>query len=157
MLFFAIVHMLPFIIQPLRDGGTANLHAYYIHSGKHYYWTGSVALAMVAWIVASSAGVFRRLSYELFIAQHIVSVMIFIGFYFKHTWTEEVTVVWRWTSLALWATASLLRWARTMYTSKSLIGREALLEVQHVSNSAERFEGDEFVRVTFNMPATWSP
>lgn len=76
-LFFSIVHTIPFILQPLKEGGSSNLATYW-HSGVDY-WNGTVALAALIWMVVSSTRLFRNMSYEFFVIQHILSVFIFLG------------------------------------------------------------------------------
>ena len=81
-LFFSIVHTIPFIHQPLAEGGHSNLSAWFHHSS--IYTTGSVALGLLVWIVCSSSRVFRRMSYEVFVVQHIATVIGFFVVLFIH-------------------------------------------------------------------------
>ncbi|PWN93563.1 hypothetical protein FA10DRAFT_264198 [Acaromyces ingoldii] len=150
-LFFSVVHTIPFIVQPLRDGGSHNLYLWWYHNGPEM-WNGTVSLALLAWIVASSTNVFRSWSYEFFVVQHLVSVILFIGFYFAHTGNELNSWLWLWAAIGLWGLATLIRWARSAMASGYFVSTRASVEVH--SSSDKR---DAMVRIAIRTPLRWSP
>jgi hypothetical protein len=77
------MHTIPFIWQPLHDAGYENLKAWWdsdavtnwVSDERREAWcsahappqSGVAALAIMAWMVASSTRVFRNMSYEFFV------------------------------------------------------------------------------------------
>lgn len=155
-LFFSVVHALPFVIQPLRDGGSDNLWRWWYQNGPEM-WTGTVALSLMAWIVASSTNVFRRMNYEFFVVQHILSVILFLGFYFAHTEDELNSWLWLWSSVGLWGLATLIRWARSAMASGYFVSTRASVEVHTCSDATSVEKRDAMMRIAINTPLRWSP
>lgn len=158
-LFFGIVHTLPFIIQPLREGGSANLYRYWYESGGPDYWTGAVSLALMVWMIVSSTSVFRRMGYEFFVFQHLTSIVLFLIFYFMHTADTLSTWTPLWASVALWGAAYFIRWAKSAFASRFFVSMSARVEVLEPSQylEEESISGDDMVRISLQTPLRWSP
>lgn len=161
MLFLAIVHAVPFIHQPLKDAGYQNLKAYYYSTDR--YWSGTVAIFFVLWMVLSSFGVFRKLSYTFFVVQHIISAVVVITMLFIHVHKTYMAHAWLWSSVALWIFSILGRSLITVYSTWFFTSTKALVEVQtEISPQPnERTDqgksGMETFRLTMNTPLRWMP
>ncbi|SPO40314.1 related to Ferric reductase transmembrane component 1 precursor [Pseudozyma flocculosa] len=159
-LLFSLIHTFAFLWQPLHDGGAANLKAWFNYD--RVWWTGSVCIALLVWIVASSVGAFRSFSYEFFVVQHILSVVVFLGFLFAHTRDLLQTWRWLWPIVAVWGFSTLWRWSNAM--RQSSFGRtRAMVEVEiddgHEDEDGKARTTDDgaIVRVALNAPAAWTP
>lgn len=163
-LFFSVVHTLPFIIQPLKDGGKHNLYLWWYQNGPDM-WTGTVALAILAWMVASSFGAVRSyLRYEFFVAQHVLSIILFLIFYFMHTGNTLNSWLWLWAAVGLWGLAVLIRMLRGAMGSRFFVNGQAVVEVQCENELATktgtmriRPDADPLIRIAIRTPLRWSP
>lgn len=143
-LLLAVIHTVPFLWQPVHDGGFANLRAWYYYD--KVWWTGTVALALLAWLVASSFGVFRRMSYEFFVLQHVLSIVGFLVFYFMHTRDLLHSWAWLWPSVGVWAFHVVGRFANSLRISK----------FRGVPATVTLMDAEErLVKVDFTAPVTW--
>ncbi|KAN0062271.1 hypothetical protein ACQY0O_005452 [Thecaphora frezii] len=157
MLLFSLVHGISFLWQPLHDGGASNLHAWFVYD--KVWWTGSVCISLLIWIVASSIGAFRNFSYEFFVIQHVVTVILFLAFLFLHTRDMQRSWSWLWPVVAVWGFATLYRWSNAL--RQSSFGRaKAMVEVQVDDEDAiDQRPSDEgrILRIALNAPTRWSP
>lgn len=135
-LFFSIVHTIPFIIAPLRDGGPRNLKAWYY--SKPLYVNGTIALGILVWIICSGSRVFRRMSYEFFVLQHIVTVVAFFGILFVHVMTMLNAHYWLWAGVAVWIFSIVVRAAMVVSSSNFFSRSEVKVEVQSDIDAATR-------------------
>ena len=72
---------------------------------------------ILLWIVFSSFAPLRRLSYEFFVIQHVVSFAFFIGFVYLHVPAENHK--WIWICVGLFFFDRVLRAANILYTNLS--------------------------------------
>ena len=152
-LFLSIVHTIPFIVQPYQQGYQLGGTGMARHFLKTYYdqteqfWNGIPPFVALIWIVLSSMGYFRRLSYEFFVIQHIISTLFFFIWMFVHSKVSLedgwyylfVTVgvlVWSWFGRILWTF-----WANEYTYSSATI--EALSE--------------NITRIRIITPLRWTP
>ncbi|CAO1627383.1 unnamed protein product [Sympodiomycopsis kandeliae] len=134
-LLFGVIHSIAFCYQPIKEGGYHNLVAWWKFS-PDVWNSGAFALAFMAWLVASSTRVFRNLSYEFFVAQHIISALAFLGVYFWHTADMIQSWSWLWPIVAVWGASAFLRIARAASASNFFMGTKTSIEVQRDSNIA---------------------
>ncbi|TIB89076.1 hypothetical protein E3Q06_00279 [Wallemia mellicola] len=120
-LFFSIVHTIPFIVQPYQQGlqlnGSREVARYFL---KYYYdqteqfWNGIPPFVALIWIVLSSMGYFRRFSYEFFVIQHVLSILFFLAWMFVHCQVSLMdawyylfvsvgVLIWSWFGRVLWS------------------------------------------------------
>lgn len=145
-LFFSIVHTVPFLYQPVHDGGFSNLKAWFYYD--KIWWTGTVAFAMLAWLVVSSFGVFRRMSYEFFVLQHVVTILLFLVFYFMHTRDLLHSWSWLWPTVGVWGFHVLFKFANSLRISR----------FTGVSATVTLVDQDErLLRLEVAAPVTWQP
>lgn len=158
-LFFAITHAVPFIHQPLKDGGYQNLKAYFYSTDR--YWSGTVAIVFIAWMVLSSMNVFRNMSYEVFVIQHIVSIIVVMSMLFIHVHKTLNTHLWLWSAVAFWLFSFIGRILMTLYSTQCFTGPKARVEIQtEVStatddSSPQAVHGMETFRLSFKTPLRW--
>lgn len=145
-LFFSIVHVVPFLWQPVHDGGFSNLKAWYYYD--KIWWTGTVAFACLAWLVVSSFGYFRRMSYEFFVLQHVVAIILFLVFYFMHTRDLINSWLWLWPSIGVWGFHVLFKFANSLRISR-FTGLPATVSVVD--------EDEKLVKVEMAAPVSWQP
>ncbi|SNX81700.1 related to Ferric reductase transmembrane component 1 precursor [Melanopsichium pennsylvanicum] len=145
-LFFAVVHTVPFLWQPIHDGGLSNLKAWYYYD--KVWWTGTVALAMLAWLVASSFGYFRRMSYEFFVLQHVLTIIIFLVFYFMHTRDLINSWAWLWPSIGVWGFHVLFKFANSLRISR-FTGVPATITLVD--------ENEKLIKLEVVAPVSWLP
>jgi predicted ferric reductase len=89
-----------------------------IRTNNLVYW-GLTAWCFLAWIVLSSFAPVRRLSYEFFVIQHLVTFSCFIGFTYKHLQPFPSTHVYLWICVGLFFFDRLTRAALMLYTNIS--------------------------------------
>ena len=160
-LFFSIVHTIPFIHQPLAEGGHSNLSAWFHHSS--IYTTGSVALGLLVWIVCSSSRVFRRMSYEVFVVQHIATVIGFFVVLFIHIMNRLNSQRYAYAGAAFWAFSIVVRGALSVFSSGFLCRTKATLCVQATMDEArdnkteQARQGHEVLIITLDTNLRWHP
>ncbi|SPO20052.1 related to Ferric reductase transmembrane component 1 precursor [Ustilago trichophora] len=145
-LFFAIVHTVPFLWQPVHDGGFSNLKAWYYYD--KVWWTGTVALALLAWLVVSSFGYFRRMSYEFFVLQHVLTIILFLVFYFMHTRDLLNSWLWLWPSIGVWGFHVLFKFANSLRISR-FTGVPATITLVD--------EDERLLKLEVAAPVSWQP
>jgi len=96
----ALLHTFPFIIAPLRDGGTAELKQRFYREGSLMY-SGVPPLAVLFFLCALSVRWLRRHFYEWFVVSHIAAAISYLGLLFWHVPKDEWP--WLWATVALWA------------------------------------------------------
>ena len=160
-LFLSIVHTLPFIIQPSIEGGASNLHAYYV--SDHIYWSGTAALILLVWIVCTGTGFVRRMSYEFFVVQHIVTsigLLVCLLLHFEQILNSHL---WVWTAVALWSFSTTVRTFMAIFSSEFVFAKRTQIEVQQLQNSAygalnsNEQRDSQLVKLTMSMPIHWKP
>ncbi|SJX60428.1 related to Ferric reductase transmembrane component 1 precursor [Sporisorium reilianum f. sp. reilianum] len=145
-LLFAVVHTVPFLWQPVHDGGFSNLKAWYYYD--KVWWTGTVALALLAWLVVSSFGYFRRMSYEFFVVQHVLTILLFLVFYFMHTRDLLHSWAWLWPTIGVWGFHVLFKFANSLRISR----------FTGVSATVTLVDADErLLKLEVAAPVSWQP
>ncbi|KAI1120961.1 ferric reductase like transmembrane component-domain-containing protein [Nemania abortiva] len=107
-LFLSIVHTVPFIVQPLRDGGYKALRAQYYKPGG-YEFTGTPPLGILVGLVVLSFPWIRNRWYNFFYRVHIPMYITYLGLMFWHAGNEGDSWAYLWATLALWLASVLTR------------------------------------------------
>lgn len=160
-LFLSIVHTIPFIQQPLAEGGRANLHAYFF--SEPIYVTGVVAFVLLVWIVLSGTRVVRSLSYECFVLQHVAVAIAFTVMMFIHVESLLNSHLWLWAGVAMWIFSTAVRLGMTIVASAFFSGAHARVEVQseiaaqQSLTSRQAQDGLETLVMSFDTPIRWAP
>ncbi|KAL8828436.1 MAG: hypothetical protein Q9191_002594, partial [Dirinaria sp. TL-2023a] len=117
----SVVHTVPFLVAPYRDGGYAALHKQFYKPGAFEY-TGVPPLAMLAGITVFSIPFIRNRFYESFYFLHILLYITYIGLCFWHFGREGDSWNYLWATLAIWL-ATLL--ARVFWFNRAVNIRES--------------------------------
>lgn len=89
-----------------------------IRTNSMVYW-GLTAWCFLAWITFTSFGPIRRLSYEVFVIQHLITFSCFVGFTWKHLQPFPKTHPYIWVCAALFWFDRLTRALLMLYTNIS--------------------------------------
>ncbi|KAI1394290.1 ferric reductase like transmembrane component-domain-containing protein [Hypoxylon trugodes] len=107
-LFLSIVHTVPFIVQPLKEGGPAALRKqYYKPEGMEF--TGTPPLGILVGIVVLSIPWIRHRFYNFFYRLHIPMYVVYLGLLFWHSKQEKDSWVYLYSTLAIWLASCLVR------------------------------------------------
>lgn len=82
---------------------------------------GIIAGALLLWLVFSSAAPVRGLAYQVFIIQHIISWLAFLGVLYTHVPAENQ--IWIFLPLGFWALDRVVRVSMLIYTNLSIFHR----------------------------------
>ncbi|WFD35723.1 hypothetical protein MCUN1_002584 [Malassezia cuniculi] len=160
-LFLSVVHTIPFIYQPNKEGGLKNVHAYFM--SDPIYWNGTAALILLIWIVATGTRIFRQMSYEFFVIQHIVTSVGLLACLILHFEDILYSYLWVWAAIAIWAFAITARTCMVIFSSEFVFAKRAELNVQSlactagVSLNEEEQRDVELVRISMSTPIRWKP
>lgn len=156
-LIFAIIHTAAFVNSPLREGGMNALKEVW---SAHFttYWSGTVAVFFMLWLCLSSFGVFRKMSYEFFVVQHITSAALFFGFSFVHFENLLNSHIWLWATLGIWLLSIVVRSLMVLFSSNFFCGPRAKVRVLTQVGKEESLDQErpaEFLRLSFETPLRW--
>ena len=145
MLFMATVHTIPFIHQPLHDGGVAELKEWYFSDNMNI--TGTVAYACLFVLVFGSMAGLRERCYEVWVITHIPLALVFLAYLFIHC--EQLLTSWRylWGAAALYMLSVFLRLARKLSINNFLFLSSCQVEALE----------EELTRLTIRTPIAWKP
>ncbi|KAF2152723.1 hypothetical protein K461DRAFT_294366 [Myriangium duriaei CBS 260.36] len=104
----SVVHTVPFIVAPLKDGGPAALHKQYYKLGGFEY-TGTPPLAMLFGLLLLSLPWVRRRAYEGFYHVHFWLAVTFVGLMFWHCGQEGDSWIYMWVTISVWLTSISMR------------------------------------------------
>jgi predicted ferric reductase len=132
-----------------------------IRTNNLVYW-GLTAWCFLAWIVFSSLAPVRRLSYEVFVIQHLVTFSCFIGFTYKHLQPFPDTHVYLWICVGLFFFDRLTRAALMLYTNISYFHPEQRRAGDMNSFWANKADftplPGNYTKITMNHPPlSWQP
>lgn len=125
LLFISLVHGIPMLLQPYYEGyktggysaGRTRLQEAW--EGNAHFESGTVLIVFLVWINVSSMRVFRRISYEFFVFQHVITTVAFLANLFPHV---NVTYMDAWNYLFAAVALVLYSWfgrlAITIYSNK---------------------------------------
>lgn len=160
-LFLSIVHTIPFIYQPNHEGGASNLHAYFM--SDPIYWNGSAALILLIWIVCSGTRIFRSISYEFFVVQHIATSIGLLICLILHFEDILFSHLWVWAGIAIWAFSTTARTFMAVFSSEFVFAKRTEVEIQSlacsngVSLNANEKRDTELLKITMPTPMRWNP
>ncbi|WFD35725.1 hypothetical protein MCUN1_002586 [Malassezia cuniculi] len=160
-LFLSVVHAIPFIYQPNKEGGSKNLHAYYMSDPM--YWSGTAALVILFLIVTPATRFIRQLSYEFFVVQHILTSVGLLACLIIHFEATLNSHLWIWAAIAIWAFSITIRTFTVIFSSEFVFAKRAELNVQSIYSTEvaplndEEQRDVELVRVSMSTPARWKP
>jgi len=113
---------------------------------------GIAAGAILSWIVISSVGPIRGLSYQFFVVQHIISYMGFLAALYLHV--PEENRIWIWMPIGFWVFDRVIRAGYLFYNNFGALHQKStgLLACRATFQPLD----EAHVRVTIaNPPITW--
>lgn len=119
-------------------------------------WRGLAAWCVLVWINFSSSTPIRGWNYELFVAQHVVSFALLIGFVYVHAPPELQGYVWA--AVALFFFDRVSRTVRFLYANISLFHPSAKRKGLLACKAEFTALPHDTTRITIrNPPISWSP
>uniref|UniRef100_A0A0W0F9E4 ferric-chelate reductase (NADPH) n=2 Tax=Moniliophthora roreri TaxID=221103 RepID=A0A0W0F9E4_MONRR len=102
-LLLSLIHSFPWCVQGMRElkpgfEPLTQLEWSWHVAHKVYYWSGTALLIILAWLCWASLPFIRRRYYETFKYLHVISALLFTGFFFVHC--NKLLGSWNY----LWAT-----------------------------------------------------
>lgn len=139
----ALIHMIPFLVQPVREGGMANLAD--VFSTDSDYQHGTMAMVFLFLLVSMFNRHIRKAVYEVSFHFHWIMGCAFFAFLMNHVYGMLNAQNYLWATLAVWMT----QWIYKVFKSGMTSVREAEIE---------RF-GDHAMQVSvFSVKGySWSP
>jgi predicted ferric reductase len=150
--FLALVHTVPFYIQPVwGPGGPAVFYALFQRT-PYVYGTGLACLVPLAFLCIASLPVLRSLAYELFAICHIPVGILYVGFLFWHCNNYLTSWSYLYATAAIWAVSYFLRlfnlnWLKPWRKSAWLVGDEAAITLM----------AENCIKITIPTQMTWRP
>lgn len=147
----AVIHTVPFLYEPVRDGGWGALREKLLHGkGNIYYWNGFAALACLLWLDVASLPFLRRWRYEFFVHLHIICGVGYLAMLFWHCADMLTSWHYLWTTVVVWASGLVWRFGwKTNWFSE---GRFMKGEMGTVSRLV-----DDGVKITIQTKMKWRP
>jgi len=154
---FGVIHTASFVYAVLRESGMIGLKELWYRSYS-LYWSGTALIFVMLWICLSSLGVFRKLSYELFVVQHIICATLFLAFSFVHFGKRIHSNIWLWATLGIWLLSITVRSLMVLFSSNFFCGPRATVRV--LTQAGKGLDLDQnrpidFLRLSFVTPLRW--
>lgn len=129
----SIIHTIPFIYQPLQEGGVANLKNEY----DFYYMSGIPPLVLLAWLCMASKKFIRKYMYECFLHLHWACGIAFFATLVWHINKSLDMQNYMWGALAFWATQLIYRMlVKTAFKPNSLFLRSRKGELKKLGHNS---------------------
>lgn len=151
-LFLALVHMVPFYIQPVwKDDGMKVFSQLFPDGSGMIYGTGIACIVPLIWLCVASLPWIRRVAYETFVLLHIPAGFAYTGLLFWHTKNYLMSWNYLYATLAIWAVCYLMRffrlnWVRPWRLS-FMVGDEAAVTIM----------AENCIKVTIPTQMRWRP
>lgn len=131
----SIIHTIPFIYQPLQEGGTAALKA--ACNDSTYYMSGIPPLVLLAWLCMASKKWVRDRCYEAFLHLHWLCGIAYFGTLIWHINKSLDMQDYMWGALAFWATQLIYRMlVKTTFKPNSLFLRSRKGDLQKLDHNS---------------------
>lgn len=150
-LFMALVHTVPFYIQPIWNDGGLIVFTNLISVNGYIYGTGLCALVPLAWLCVLSLPIIRKVAYELFLVLHVPVAFIYVGMLFWHCQNFLNSWAFLYATCAIWLLCYILRIFKLNWTKpwrmSWLIGDEAAITLM----------SENAIKVTIPTQMKWRP
>ncbi|KAH3673092.1 hypothetical protein WICMUC_003925 [Wickerhamomyces mucosus] len=99
----SMVHVIPFLIQPTKEGGLSELKYQFWNGGNNYeYINGIPPLVCLFILCVLSTQTFRNRFYEIYIHSHWILGLGFVSTLTWHAWGAMYSQGFIWPTLAFW-------------------------------------------------------
>ncbi|PSR75521.1 ferric reductase transmembrane component 7 [Coniella lustricola] len=151
-LFMALVHMIPFFIQPVwEDGGMAVFSKLFPPGSGIIYGSGIAAFVPLCWLCVASLPVVRRHVYELFALLHAPVGYVYIGVLFWHTKNYLLSWSYLYASIAILFICNVWRLTKLNWTKPwryaFMVGDEAAIQIMT----------ENTIKITIPTQMKWAP
>jgi predicted ferric reductase len=131
-LFLALVHTIPFFVQPVWDNGGMQVFSKLFPQGSGViYGTGIACLVPLGWLCVFSLPFIRRMAYEVFVMLHVPVGLVYVALLFWHTKNYLHSWDYLISSLAIWFLCYCWRFFNLNWTKpwrlSFLVGEEAAI------------------------------
>ncbi|TKX25304.1 ferric/cupric reductase transmembrane component-like protein 1 [Elsinoe australis] len=107
-LVLSIIHTVPFLVAPLREGGAAALKQKFYADGSYEY-TGTPPLGILVGLCVLSIPYIRKRWYNAFYRLHIPFYICYLGLLFWHAADQIDSWSYLWATLAIWLATTAYR------------------------------------------------
>lgn len=151
-MFLALVHTIPFYIQPVwDDGGMTVFYKLFPPGSGIIYGSGIACLVPLGWLCVMSLPIIRSRAYELFAALHAPVALVLIAVLFWHCKNFLSSWSYLYSTLAIWGLSYFLRmfnlnWLKP-WRNAWLIGDEAAITLM----------SENAIKITIPTQMTWRP
>lgn len=150
-LFMALVHTIPFYIQPVWDDNGLTVFTNLISIDGVVYGTGICCLVPLCWLCVGSIPIIRHLAYETFLILHVPVSFVYVGLLFWHCQNYLTSWSFLWATIAIWVLSYFIRIFNLNWTNPRrmawLIGDEAAITLM----------AENAVKVTIPTQMKWKP
>ncbi|ETS84966.1 hypothetical protein PFICI_02991 [Pestalotiopsis fici W106-1] len=151
-LFLALVHTIPFYIQPVwDDGGMATFSRLFPEGSGVIYGTGIACLVPLVWLCVASLPFIRRIAFEVFVTLHVPVGAVYLGVLFWHTKNYLASWDYLYASVAIWALCYIARFFNLNWTKPwrlaFMVGDEAAITLMT----------ENAIKVTIPTQMKWKP
>ncbi len=109
-LFLALVHTVPFYIQPVwEDNGMSVFYKIFPDGSGMIYGTGIACLAPLGWLCIASLPFLRSLAYEIFVVLHLPVAVLYVGLLFWHCKNYLASWDYLIATVVIWVLANFFR------------------------------------------------
>ncbi|PNP48966.1 hypothetical protein TGAMA5MH_00125 [Trichoderma gamsii] len=151
-LFLALVHMIPFYIQPVWDDNGMSVWVSVFPPGSGIiYGSGIACIVPLIWLCVTSFPWIRRVAYELFVMCHIPVGILYVGVLFWHTKNRLMTWDYLYVTVAIWGACNIARLFKLNWTKPGrlsfMVGDEAAITLM----------AENAIKVTIPTQMRWKP
>ncbi|EGX92362.1 ferric reductase [Cordyceps militaris CM01] len=151
-LFLALVHMIPFYIQPVwEDDGIKVFYKLFPDGTGLYYGTGIACIIPLIWLCVASLPWIRRVAYETFVMLHVPAGVVYTALLFWHTKNYLMSWSYLYATLAIWFVCYVMRFLRLNWVRpwrlSFLVGDEAAVTLM----------AENCIKVTIPTQMRWRP
>ncbi|KAK6462853.1 ferric reductase transmembrane component 7 [Scheffersomyces coipomensis] len=131
----SVIHTIPFIYQPLVEGGTSNLR--YQFTTDFQFYSGIPPLIILGWLVIASKAWFRKICYEFFLHAHWLFGIAYFGTLIWHINKTLNYDDYMWGALGFWASQLIYRaLVKTAFKPNTLFLRPRIAKLLKLSDNA---------------------
>ncbi|KAI1328147.1 ferric reductase like transmembrane component [Xylariaceae sp. FL0255] len=151
-LFLALIHTIPFFVQPVyEDGGLQVFQKLFPQGSGVIYGTGIACLVPLGWLCIASLPFIRRIAYEVFITLHVPVGFLYVALLFWHTKNYLMSWDYLYVTLAIWFICYIYRFFKLNWVKpwrmSFLVGDEAAITLMT----------ENAIKITIPTQMKWKP
>ncbi|KAI1079702.1 ferric reductase like transmembrane component [Whalleya microplaca] len=151
-LFLALVHTIPFYIQPVwDDGGMQVFQKLFPEGSGVIYGTGIACLVPLIWLCVASLPFIRRIAFEVFVTLHVPVGFVYLGCLFWHTKNYLASWDYLFATVGIWVLCYFLRFFKLNWVKPwrmaFLVGDEAAITLM----------AENAIKITIPTQMKWKP